>query len=268
MKIRYVLILLVLLGVIGIFAGKFLLHEGASKNVQDKTSDQNVPHISRPEDFVQIKRDIQRGVFYDFDNLTKDYYLQPDFYPSYRQNLSHDYTRWGVHGYGAFPGEISYNINNFKKGQYIVLYTFVKAGDEIETFQGMKFDVDSQNLSNLFDINIYPNTVMFTPTFPDRSEYSVDNRTYDWAYKLKISITAKSDIPSGKYEFKLKASLPGEDIQKLYYSDVIKINQTQYDCPKDQCNKNILELRKDVYVNSGQFQADKFFNAIINVGMN
>jgi hypothetical protein len=283
MKIRYILILLVFLGIIGIFVADKFLWQDTSKNVKDKDkiSDQNIPNISRPEDFLQKKRDIQRGVFYDFENLTKDYYLQPDFYPSYTINSPHDYTRWGVHGYGAFPGEISYNINNFKKGQYIDLYTFIKTGDDIETFQGMKFAIDiinnmtyknpnqnfsGQNFNDLFDVYISPNTVMFTPTFPVRSEYSIDNRTYDWAYKLKITIVAKSEIHTGSYEFKLKALPPEEDIQKLYYSDIQKINQTQYKCPKSECDENIVELRKKVYVNGGQFQADKFFNIIINVG--
>lgn len=271
MKIRYVLILLVCLG-IGMFITAKFLWQGASKSM----SDQNIPHISRPNDFVQIKRDIQTGVFYDFDNLSKDYYLQPDFYPSYVQNSTHDYTRWGVHGYGAFPGEVSYTIDGFKKGQYINIYTFIKAGEDIETFQGMKFTMDvindadqnfSQNLSNnnLFDVNISPNMVMLTPTFPVGSEYSVDNRTYDWAYKLKIIIDAKSDIRPGIYEFKLKALPPEEDMQKLYYSDIQKFNQTQYKCPKGECDENTLELRRKVYVNGGQFQADKFFNIVINV---
>lgn len=275
MKKRYVLIL-VFLAIIGILVVAKFSWQGTSKDIKGsingKLSDQNVPSISRPNDFIQVRRDIQRGVFYDFENLTKDYYLQRDFYPSYTQNSSHDYTRWGVHGYGAFPGEVSYSISDFKKGQYIDIYTFVKAGEDIETFQGMKFAVDSsqnfsdQSFSNLFDIYVYPNTVMLTPTFPAASEYSVNNRTYDWAYKLKITIVAKSEIRSGRYEFRLKTLPPAEDIQKLYYSDIQKINQTQYTCPKGECDNNILELRQKVYVNGGQFQADKFFSVIINIG--
>src|SRR3990172_1629570 len=221
MKIGYFLIFLFFLGIIIISANKFPVDE-SSKSVKDKISDQNIPHISRPGDFVQIKRDMQRGIFYDFDNLTKDYYLQPDFYPSYLQKGQHDYGRWGVHGYGAFPGEASYNINNFKKDQYVNFYTFITAGENIETFQGMSFDVDGQNLS-LFEFNFSPKSILLTPTFPDRSEYTVNNRTYDWAYKLKITLIAKSDIPHGVYRFKLKTLAPDESVQKLYYSDVMKI---------------------------------------------
>ncbi len=230
----------------------------------NKISDQNIP-----PDFIQIKRDIQKGIFYELNNLSKDYYLRPDFYPSYKNNsINHDYSRWGVQGYGAYPGEISYNINNFKKDQFINVYTFVKAGENIETFQGLKFDIDSDKSDQLFDTNITPNTVMFTPTFPVRTEYIVDSRVYDWVYKMNITIIAKKDIPSGIYKFRLMASPPDENSQKLYYEDVRKINQTWYECPKNDvnCNSDIVDLRKKIYVNGGQFQADKFFDITINVG--
>jgi len=262
MKIRYIILLLAVLG-IGIFAvDKFLLQDS-----NDKISDQNFP---KPSDFVQIKRDIQKGIYYDFDNLSKNYYMQPDFYPTYKLDSAHDYSRWGVHGYGAYPGEISYMIKNFKKDQFINIYTFVKAGDDIETFQGMKFDVEiNNNNSELFDVIISPDTIMFSPTFPERTEYTVENRIYSWAYKLKITIVAKSDISPGMYNFKLKSIPPEENIQRSYYSDIQKINQKWYTCPengKDNCDDNVVELRKKVYVNGGMFQADKFFDIIINVG--
>jgi hypothetical protein len=260
---RYIIILLAILLGTGLFVvDKFLLQDN-----NDKISDQNIP---KPNDFVQIRRDIQTGIFYDLDNLTKNYYLQPDFYPSYKLSGTHDYSRWGVHGYGAFPGETSYNIDNFTKDQFINIYTFVKAGDDIETFQGMKFDVDFVNSNkSLFIASISPDTIMFSPTFPERSEYSIENRTYDWVYKLKITLAANVDIPPGKYEFKLIALPPEENVQKLYYTDIQKINQQWYKCPDDKkvnCDENTVELRKKVYVNGGQFQADKFFDIIINVG--
>lgn len=279
MKIVFILILAML--IIGyFFIDSIFLSDQQSEISESRIPDQKIP---KPENFIQIKRDIQKGIFYGLENLSKEYYLQPDFYLSYRNNennSNHDYTRWGVHGYGAYPGTIAYNIKNFKKDQYVNVYTFVKASDNIETFQGMKFDFDilnyrnieknsDQNDSQLFDIFISPDIVMFTPTFPERSEYIVESRIYEWVYKLKITISAKDDIPVGTYEFKLKALSPDENIQKLYYDDIQKINQKWYTCPennKDKCDENIVELRKKVYVNGGQFQADKFFNIIINIG--
>lgn len=261
------MLLLVMLLVIGI--GVFVVDKFLLQDNKDIISDQNVP---KPTDFIQIKRDVQSGIFYDFDNLTKNYYLQPDFYPSYKLSNTHDYTRWGVHGYGAYPGEISYNIKNFKKGQFVNLYTFVKAGEDIETFQGLQFGVDyinEYNNSHPFDIYIDPHTIMLTPTFPGRYEYSIENRTYDWAYKLKITLVANIDIPPGTYEFKLVAFSPDDTTQKLYYSDIQKINQKWYKCQDDnneKCDENIVELRKKVYINGGQFQSDKFFTIIVNVG--
>ena len=261
MKILTTKRILIFLAII-IVGGIFVIIPKLSDN--NKISDQNIP-----PDFIQVKRDIQKGIFYDLDNLSKDYYMRPDFYPSYKNNPIdlHDYSRWGIQGYGAYPGEISYNIDNFKKDQFINVYTFIKAGENIETFQGLKLAIDSDNSSQLFDVNINPNTVMFSPTFPVRREYIVDSRAYEWVYKMNITISAKKDIPSGNYKFRLKALAPDQDFQKLYYEDVRKINQTWYECPKNdiKCDNNIVDLRKKVYVNGGQFQADKFFTVIINV---
>ncbi len=273
MKKAVVLILLTISLIVYFFIdGGFLSQE------QSKISDQKIP---KPENFIQIKRDIQKGIFYGLENLSEEYYLQPDFYPSYKNSSDHDYTRWGVHGYGAYPGTIAYNIKNFKRDQYINVYTFIKTSENIETFQGIKFNIDilnyqdiknnksEQNNSQLFDIFIDPNTVMLTPTFPERSEYVVESRTYNWAYKLKITIAANVDIPTGTYEFKLKASSPDENAQRLFYQDIQKINQKWYSCPEnnnDKCNDNIVELRKKVYVDGEQFQADRFFNIIVSTG--
>lgn len=278
MKMVSVLIIIAIMIIGSVVVGSRLYGPVQQKSdtlSEQKILDQNIP---KPENFVQIKRDIQRGIFYSLENLSKDYYLQPDFYPSYKSNSNnsqHDYTRWGVHGYGAYPGEVSYNIKNFKKDQYVNVYTFVKASENIETFQGIKFDFDiiygnkTKQNSSLFDIIIDPNTVMFTPTFPIRSEYTIGSRKYEWVYKLKVTIVAKVDIPTGIYEFKLNALPPDDNIQRLYYEDIQKINQKWYICPENKdikCDNNIIELRKKVYVNGGQFQADKFFNIIINVG--
>lgn len=279
MKIVFILIILAIL-TIGIVVFN-IYDEKSGQQLGDmsiydknqKISDQKIP---KPDNFIQIRRDVQKGVFYDLENLSKEYYLQPDFYPSYKANSSgHDYTRWGVHGYGAYPGEISYNIKDFEKGQYVSIFTFVKASEDIETFQGMKFNYDisyNQNAGDqyndgLFDVYVNPNTVMFSPTFPERSEYVIGPRIYDWAYKLETTIVAKSSIPPGIYKFKLETSPPDDAIQKLYYEDIQKINQVWYKCPgnDDRCSNNIVELRKRVYVNGGQFQADKFFNIVINV---
>ncbi len=257
MKMISVLIIIVVLIIGSVAVGSRLygpIQQKSDALSEQKISDQNIP---KPENFIQIKRDIQKGIFYSLENLSKEYYLQPDFYPSYKSNNSnsqHDYTRWGVHGYGAYPGEISYNIKNFKKDQYINIYTFVKASENIETFQGMKFGFDiiydnktKQNNNQLFDIFIDPNTVMFTPTFPIRSEYIVSSREFDWVYKLKVTIAAKMDIPTGRYEFKLKSLPPDDDMQKAYYEDIQKINQKWYTCPENKdikCDNNIVELRK------------------------
>jgi hypothetical protein len=262
-RIVKIVILLSIFALVG--AGILLTKVQISE--KNKMSDQIFP---KPQDFLQIRRDIQNGIFFSLSDLGKEYYLQPDFYPSFKStNEPHDFSRWGVQGYGAYPGEISYSVENFKKGQYINTFTFVKAGENIETFQGLKFNmkVSEPGASDLFFTSVTPDTVMFTPTFPNRREYIIDNRTYDWAYKLNIVISANADIPPGKYEFNLIGSSPEEKIQKLYYEDVLKINQSWYKCPDDnkKCDDNIIDLRKKVYVSGGNFQADKFFKFIIYV---
>lgn len=212
-----------------------------------------------PDDFVQVKRDIEKGITYDLCTIDSEYYLQPEFYPSYQKflNKKHDYSRWGVHGFGAYPGSISYKVENMKKGQTVSICTFIHTSFEVETFQGMKL---TMNIPEQFDFSIESDNFLLYPAYPSTE------KNKKWAYKTKMIFTAKEDIPTGNYDFKLKANAPKDDKATEYMIEMKKYSLETYKCPWfGECNEKIIELRKRVYVDAGQFTASEFFTFNLKV---
>ncbi len=208
-----------------------------------------------PEDFVQVKRDIERGITYDLCTIGSEYWLQPEFYPNYQKFLDkeHDYSRWGVHGFGAYPGGVGYTVRNMKEGQTATVCTFIHSSFEIETFQGMKLTTVSSS-PDLFYVDIEPDTFLLYPPFPDVTK---NNK---WATKVKIIVTAKRDIPDGSYDFELKTTSPDNEQSVKFMEEMKKYTMDTYKCPWfGACDEKIVELRKRVYVNAGQFTASEFF---------
>jgi hypothetical protein len=211
-----------------------------------------------PADFIQVSRDIQRGIYYNFANLSEEYYKNPDFYPTSKQNLesqkNHDYGRWGVHGYGAYPGEIFLSSKRIDAGQSITVYTIVHTGYDVETFQGIKLSLKDQ--SGSFDTYVTPENILLTPTFPEFTD--------GWAHKIKIDLVAKQDIPAGTYKFKMGVDTPDGNTQEQFYKLMQETKYIPYDCTN--CNNDIVELRKRVYVDGGMISSEKFFDFILDVG--
>ena len=214
-----------------------------------------------PDDFIQVKRDIEKGITYDLCDISSNHYLQPEFYPSYEtfKLKEHDYSRWGVHGFGAYPGSVGYSINNMNEGQTVSVCTFIHASFGVETFQGMKLSIIS-NSPELFSAVVEPTEFLLYPAFPDTSKND------KWAKKIKITIKAKEDIPAGSYDFQLKTISPGNTKDIEYREEMKQYSLDTYKCPWfGECDNNIIELRKRVYVSAGQFTASEFFKFNIEV---
>ena len=168
-----------------------------------------------PEDFVIIKRAIEVGETTNVCNIKEDYYKHPEFYPTWEQGKEmfyddHDYSRWGVHGYGTYPADVGATISNLKKGESIDFCTLMKTSYGIETYQGVKMVFDN---SEYFDIEIvnqefakYENHFIMYPTFPEFHK--------NWSKKLHIRITAKQDIPVGNYPMGFNLATPNRDFNE------------------------------------------------------
>jgi hypothetical protein len=181
--------------------------------IETKKMFTNLP--DQPNDFLIIKRAIETGETTNICNVKNEYYKHPEFYPTWEQGKTafydnHDYSRWGVHGYGAYPADLGATISNFKKGESIDFCTIVKTSYGIETYQGVKMIFDN---SEYFDIEIinqefpeYKDHFIMYPTFPIFHE--------NWTRQMHIRITAKQDVPIGEYEFGFNFATPNRDFNE------------------------------------------------------
>ena len=213
--------------------------------------------VEKPSDFVQVQRDIKQGVFLDLCDVKEGYYRQPELYFGYNTYLvtPHDYTRWIVHGYGAYPGEASLSVSNMKAGETITVCTLIHTSFGVETYQGIGLSIEP---NDYFTSSITPNSLLLYPTFP--------KITGNWTYKIAVTIIAKQDIQPGSYTLNMMATAPDTKTSQENYNTMNSLNQSYYNCPDNtKCNPEIIELRKRVYVDGGQFSTTEFYKISIAV---
>lgn len=172
----------------------------------------------KDDDFQNVKSRFQSGEYNLIVNLSKEYYMKPEFYPSYTgQNGSGK----GKYGYGAYPGDVSYNTAGFQKGQQVEVYTFIHTSFDVNSYQTI-IPAMAYN-SELFEVSVEPSNLVLSPVF------EAGKLTQNWTYKTKVTITAKQDIPEGKYLFKMSA--PGGFIQPGKFFDFTLYNERGMEKP-------------------------------------
>ncbi|MBD3252887.1 hypothetical protein GF386_04095 [Candidatus Pacearchaeota archaeon] len=267
-------------GVVLIFAinaGLIFEQEPEVNNLSIEKLYSKLPEV--PDDFLIIKRDIETGDLTELCKIEEGYYKNPDLYPTWERARkmfykSHNYNRWGVHGYGAYPSEIGYKLRNFKENESLELCTFFKTGYNIETYQGVKL-IPIKN--EFFDIQIitqefeeYPNHFLLEPTFPLFKN--------EWAKKIKLNITAKQDIPVGVYTLGFDVVTPDDKFDNIMRWEVL-MKETKQDteyikkCMKKSRNDGLdkecsefMMKRQKKYISGGGFQTgEHIFKLIIEV---
>jgi len=102
-----------------------------------------------------------------------------------------------------------------------------------------------------------PDEFMLHPTFPKISG--------DWVQKVVITIRANQNITDGGYVIPFIVTAPDSKTSQRFYQEMQNVNQSYYSCPDDElCDNDIVELRKRVYVEAGQFSGSEFFKIILN----
>ena len=223
-----------------------------------------------PANFTILKRDIYDGQIKDLNRISDSVYKQPELYPTWESNgqkwfTEHDYSRWGVHGYGFFPGELSYTVSNMTEGDTVNVYSFLHASWGIETWQGLKLIPEYDN--DYFDVSITPNELMLEPTFPKFYQ--------NWSQKVNMLITAKQAVPAGTYTFSIQFTKPSnansdkwnwEALDK--YTEGKNHNEIQKcidsKINSGQCN-SLIELRQNKYVSGDTFAPSKQFTVDVKV---
>lgn len=170
--------------------------------------------LTKPDDWELIMREVSNE-YVDISELDKSYWIQPDFYPRWERAKkfyeSHDYSRWGVFGYGAYPGNPTIVFNNRKVGSWINFTILYKTGYGIETWQGIKLVPEE---SEYFNVEITPDEFLLKPTFPVFHE--------DWVRKLSIDISVKKEPPKGNYTIPIHAEAPSKDNAEKWFWEVLR----------------------------------------------
>lgn len=213
----------------------------------------------KPDDFYVVTRETQ-SQYIDLCKLGSSYYLQPEFYiqswdrgKHYYEN--HDYSRWGVHGHGAYPGNPQVYFNETEPNTWISFCTFYRTGWNIETWQGVKLISEP---SEYFDVSIEPSEFLLSPTFPSFKE--------GWVTKLVIKVTVKKTPPQGTYKIPINAVNPSQEKAKEWFWEVLKREADteeecvmvelckQQDISSSQCKEWVEGSRKNKYIDAGFIQ--------------
>lgn len=222
---------------------------------------------AKPDDFDIITRELEAGSITDLCKIEREYYLQPELYPTWERAklkfyINHDYDRWGVHGYGSYPGEQGIQVNNLKAGEEIRVCTIFKTSYGIETYQGVKLlPTDSE----YFDIIVSPQTFITPPTFPQFQD--------DWARKVIFVLRAKKDVPPGTYTTGFGVGSPGKELSESMLWSVLEKENVDNPTYKEICSERsdadcqeLFMLRQKKYVPGGQFNVNNLaFKFIVEV---
>lgn len=187
--------------------------------------------------FEEVKKEFQSD-YMVISKIPKKYYTRPEFYPNYETYKNQ--TIKGQFGYGAYPGEVTYNFNGLTKDQYIDVYTFVISSFGVYTYQGMKLILKSPD-DSLFETYVEPSDILLLPLNMTEQAVGQEDGEFSWAYRIKMKIATKKDIPEGKYIFKLRAGAPSNEKRQEY------LNITN----------------NTMYVDGGIFQTEKFFDFML-----
>ncbi|RLG24315.1 hypothetical protein DRN85_07850 [Methanosarcinales archaeon] len=210
----------------------------------------------KPDDFDLVERDLYTG-YIDLCALSEGYYLQPEFYgESWKRGeyfyTHHDYTRWAVHGHGAFPANPVFVFGDPKVGSWISDCVFYRTGWGVETYQGIRLVADP---SEYFDVKITPDEFLLPPTYP----------VFDkgWVKKININVSIKNTPPPGKYIINVNTVSPSVESSKRWFKEVFSKNMTEEQrIMVEQCieqgGSNCQELidvgRRNKYVDGSNIQ--------------
>ncbi len=147
---------------------------------------------SPPRCFNSVVRRFHENVFTDDSFFSREYFLQPEFFPNFLDNglgfwTNPDASRYGVVGFGAFPAEQTISL---RRGEEKVVRVFVHAGFGVRSFQGMRIVSRFTNLSKGIRVTLddaSESGFLLGPTFPvfDAS----------WVHPLELRLRVERDAP-------------------------------------------------------------------------
>ena len=264
---------------IGVFGGIGLLsphHDPTPIPDEVGICEENAPHYldaisKKPDDFDSVVT----GEGANICELEEGYYLQPDFYadswkvgkPRYTE---HDYSRWRVHGYGAYPCYPKVAFASNREGVEKQTCTLYRTAWGIETWQGLELVPEK---SEYFEVVVTPHEVLLPPAFPRFEE--------GWAKKLNITVKIKNPPPSNAtYKIKINAVAPSKEKSREWKEKVSnkEISRPQVEMMIKECEeqnereekglncKELINLRRNKYIEGGYIDVGGRLIIVIVVG--
>ena len=218
---------------------------------------QNIP--SKPDDFTSVLKGLRNET--DICILSNEYYLQPDFYSKTwrlgeRHYEEHDYSRWLVYGYGAYPGYPKAVFTSNEVDREIQLCTLYHTEYGIETWQGIKLVPET---SEYFEVTIEPNEFLLPPTFP--------NFDKEWVKKINIIIRIKQIPYIGNYNIIVNTISPSKEKTDKWKSEVLEqnnpIERMLEECIKQNEEKKLNLICEELIQNRRNKYVE---NSNINIG--
>ncbi|RLJ05178.1 MAG: hypothetical protein DRP18_03695 [Candidatus Aenigmatarchaeota archaeon] len=188
-----------------------------------------------PPDLPEIRHLYATQTLQDYDRLTPEYYLQPEFYPGWFSICNKTYCRdpriHGKFGAGFYPSEANIVI---EKGASFELTTLLYTSPGVECYQGTMITLHYNK--SLIDVKVvqpskeeilnqtpYPELaygkdkffLLLEPTYPYFSE--------KWARKFKIIITA---LKPGNCTLKISNEKPPSVFDTYFKEKYGKFNYT------------------------------------------
>ncbi len=180
-----------------------------------------------PEDFFNVSEGIKSGSIINLENVSEEYYLQPEFYPNFEEQLlpyllNPPEGRFGAYGLMSYPSQ---TVVTTYPGENFTVYFFMASSVFIEFYQGNKLTPvynselkiikgsfpdgtniikqDTEKARQFIDVKFTPEVFVLSPTYPEF--------TNEWSKKIRMDISIPYYAEPGKYTVSvIKSNTPTE----------------------------------------------------------
>lgn len=161
-----------------------------------------------PKYFFELVSLIHAGKYQNYPFFGREFFLQPEFFPSFKENafsywLSPSPTHYAAAGYGFFP---SIQQVELKPEETKTVAFFMHAGWGVQSVQGTKIAYSSAN--QWIDIEVIEPEFLLEESFPKFSK--------NWARKIVAKISATAQTVPGTYEIVFFAQNPSPESRQKW----------------------------------------------------
>lgn len=163
------------------------------------------------DDFSELAYLFATGKYYAIGQLGPEYYMQPEFYPTFKISGVKFWTQpdpryWVPHGFGSYPSVQSdtLSLSGRKDCSGVV---FVHSSWGVQTYQGFTLMPSNETLNN-FDITIEPQNFLVGPAWPKFAE--------NWVQRVAVNCHLKDGVPPGSYNIVINVVNPPKELQEQW----------------------------------------------------